>query len=370
MFNGQINSAAMTFTGAATGGSSASAGGPMTGEVSGRFYGASGVAADEVGLAFSLTGAGSKYFGVGAGGHQLAPRPFLTPLTTVNMGRGPSVVVSATEVGLFGPRGPGSGVAASSLMNVSPDVWVSFNPGTTMDYQDDVFRVRYGANGLAIDDTLAVFAVERFGEFGTNTSASNGNNSSSGLRLSYDHHNIGFDLGPSLAGALNNVFLMAFTGDLFSRNQSYGFVVFGTQTAAADMPTSGSATFRGQTRGVYLDTAAQFYRTASDLELTANFATGAVDGAATNFRMSADYHLGAPAATMLDFNFSGTIAGGTSTFSGNAASVTGGLGLTGRVEGAFYGDPGVAPDEVGLAYQLGTPGSGAFMAGAGVGAKQ
>lgn len=358
-FNGQLSGAAMTF--AATG-NTISPVDRMTGPVIGSFYGAAGAAADEAGLTFSLSNSaqGTRYFGIGAGGHVLGPRPFLTPMTTVTAGRGPSVMVRAANVGIFGPRGAGSSVAASTLLNVSPNVSAGFQPGTSMDFRDDVFSLNYNVNGVTINESWSYFAQPSYTNFGTIYETMKGT-----PLYDYDHHNIGFDLGTSLAGALDNVFLIAVAGDTFSTSQNYGFVVFGTQTAPGDMPTTGTAAFRGNTRGVYLDGAGQFFRTDSQVTMNANFATGAVSGQATNFRSLGDYFPGS-SPNLLDFGFSGSIASGSSTFGATASSAAGGLGLTGRVEGAFYGAAGVAPDEAGFAYQLGAPGGGSFMAGAAI----
>ncbi|RYZ11430.1 MAG: hypothetical protein EON61_10110 [Alphaproteobacteria bacterium] len=362
-FDAVLNSAAMTFQGTAE--SVASATTKLTGTVDGMFYGASGEAADEVGLNFSLANdlVGIRLFGVAAGAHVLAPRPYLTPMTTVLAGQGPSIMMKATGVGIFGTRGAGSAITSAYLSNTNPNITGSFYPDATSRYQDDRFSFNYNANGFAINEHWM---------FSSDPNSSNGFGTvylyrqPNGTALyEFEHHNIGFDLGPSLAGALDNVFLVSIAGSYMSANQDRGFLVFGTQTAAADMPTSGSATFEGVSKGYYLDAAGRLYLTDSKLEMNANFGTGAVSGQATDFRSRGDY-FGSSTFDALDFDFAGSIASGTSTFSAAATSQAGGVGLTGRVEGAFYGAPGVAPDEVGLAYQLGTPGSGSMMAGAGL----
>ena len=370
-FNGSLTASTMTFQGAATSVSSSADFGQLSGPVSGMLFGATGEAPDEAGLTFLLrNGADTvRYWGVGAAGHVLAPRPFLTPMTQVPLGRGPSVMISASNVGIFGARGAGSSVTASTLLNVDPNVSASFNPGATSGFADDQWSINYNLNGVTIMGPFSFGAMPSYTGFGTiyeSFLAANG--ATNGTHHVY-HHNIGFDLSDSLAGALDNVFLVSVQGNLFDKNQNNGFVVFGTQTAAANMPTSGSATFKGNTRGVYLDAVGNLYNTDSKLTMDANFATGAVSGAATDFRSSGDFFTG-QTSDKLDFNFNASINSGTSTFSGTAASAAGGVGLTGHVEGAFYGAPGVAPDEAGIAYQLGNPGGGAFMAGGGIMAKQ
>ncbi len=363
-FNAPINSAAMTFQGTTSTSGNADFG-AMTGPVSGMFFGAPGAAPDELGFTFSLANApaNARYWGVGAADHDLAPRPFLTPMTTVNMGRGPSVMVGGAGVGIFGTRGAGSSITAATLLNVSPDVWASFSPGATMSFQDDAWTLRYAAGGVTFDGAFSFFAMPSYTVSPTTYS------SFLGQRNNVEHYNIGFDLGPSLAGALDNVFLVSVRGDNFETNQNIGYMVFGTQAAVADMPTTGSATFAGKTRGVYLDATGQLFQTRSDLGMTASFGTGAINGSATGFSASGDMFPGF-SSDVLDFTFAGAINSGASTFTANAASTAGGIGLTGNVQGAFYGAPGAAPDEVGLAYQLGSPGGGRFMAGGGLMAKQ
>ncbi|OYW79562.1 MAG: hypothetical protein B7Z26_07855, partial [Asticcacaulis sp. 32-58-5] len=280
--------------------------GSMNGEASGMFFGSAGTAPDETGFVFQMSTPDGRvrYFGVGAADHELASRPFLTPLTTVNSGRGPSVMITGAGMGIFGTRGTGSSITASTLLNVSPDVTASFRPGATQDYKDDNFALSYNVNGVNLAYAWQYLGFAETDNFGTAYSTMVGGN---GAPV-YDavHHNIGFDLGPSLAGALDNVFLVSIMGDKFSTEQTYGYIVFGNQTAAADMPTTGSASFTGETRGVYLDSSGQLFRTGSDLTMTANFGSGAINGAATNFMTVGDYFPG-NSRDKLDFTFSGSI---------------------------------------------------------------
>jgi hypothetical protein len=110
-------------------------------------------------------------------------------------------------------------------------------------------------------------------------------------------------------------------------------------------------------------------RTASDLAVSVNFGTGAVTGSTSNFRLVNSAQQ--PVTTPLDLNFSftGSMDSGTAQFSGTAANVlasdSGGLGLSGDVEGAFFGPAGQTPDELGMSYMLGAPG-GAILAGVGI----
>lgn len=184
-----------------------------------------------------------------------------------------------------------------------------------------------------------------------------------------------YDLSSVLSGSLDYVQLTSVRGHIRDRDWNIvpdiyfvGFSAAGNIVDAADMPGAGSASFVGKTAGVYASAAGALYLTGSDLTLSADFGTGSITGAATNF-FAKDYNYPNPSASLselLDFNFTGSITSGTPLFTATASSATGGLGLTGNITGAFFGPDDEAPEEVGLAYQLGAPGGGAFMAGAGV----
>lgn len=171
-----------------------------------------------------------------------------------------------------------------------------------------------------------------------------------------------------MSGALDFVQIAAYDRETSASGAEDAFIIFGRQTASADMPTTGGAQYAGSTRGIYVtgDTGT-LYTTASDINLSANFASGAVSGQATNFKLMNGAGALVTRPEKLDFLYSGSIASGASTFSGTALSAfpsgSGGLGLTGGVQGAFFGATGQSPDEAGLAYQLGTPANGAFMSG-------
>ncbi|MEM9964342.1 MAG: hypothetical protein AAGC58_03230, partial [Asticcacaulis sp.] len=178
-----------------------------------------------------------------------------------------------------------------------------------------------------------------------------------------------------LSGSLDFVQLASFERETSANTAEMAFIVYGRQTLAADMPTTGSAQFAGNGRGIYIPRGGGLLLTHNDIDMDANFATGKVSGAATNFRL-VDAGTGnlVTRSEKLDFLYSGTINSGTSTFSGTAISAlpssAGGLNITGQVEGAFFGPAGQAPDEAGLTYKLGTPITDAFMTGGAVLGKQ
>ena len=137
-----------------------------------------------------------------------------------------------------------------------------------------------------------------------------------------------------------------------------GYLVFGIRAPLDSVPTTGSATYNGQTVGTLVDASGVIYSIAGGGVLTANFGAGTVAG---NFTGMAKIDLLTNAATpWRDFTTASTIGG--NQFGGTAATKDGKL--TGTNEGGFYG-PGAA--EIGGVYRL--TGSGEQAVGAFVGKK-
>ncbi len=125
-----------------------------------------------------------------------------------------------------------------------------------------------------------------------------------------------------------------------------GFFVFGYQTPAAGMPTTGTATYSG-TGNVYGEVIAPSAgggATAATLtgdgSLTANFGTGAITGTLSN--ITANYN-GANTAWN-SVTITGAINAGASTFNGATSTPSApattyslGAGATGTIRGGFYG---------------------------------
>lgn len=166
-----------------------------------------------------------------------------------------------------------------------------------------------------------------------------------------------FDITNVLQGGLDYVQLGMLT-NAPGANLKHGFFAFGGTVPDASMPTTGTATYSGGTRGAYTDGAGQTYLTASDIQLTADFGSGAVSGATSNFKMVDDNGAAVTPSYSLDFNFNANISGGG--FDGTASNPN----LTGTVEGTFHGGPGV-PQEAAIGYKLQETNGGGTLVGVG-----
>lgn len=116
-------------------------------------------------------------------------------------------------------------------------------------------------------------------------------------------------------------------------NTADGLGVFsvGTQTAGASVPTSGNATFRGKAHGMWIDTLGAANIVKSDATLNADFANRSIDFATTNSQT-----LGGGSASFVNMNGTLTYGPGSNEISGNVATAGGG-GMTGTLDGRFYG---------------------------------
>jgi len=129
------------------------------------------------------------------------------------------------------------------------------------------------------------------------------------------------------------------------------FFALGSGYFRPTLPTTGTAKFDGGARGAYTTTAGAVYSTLSDMTLTADFAKASVSGSASNFYVLDSSGAAAFAPKDLNFSFTGAIAVDAvygPRFDGTAT----GTNATGTVSGAFYGQPGQAPAEIGLTYKL------------------
>lgn len=118
------------------------------------------------------------------------------------------------------------------------------------------------------------------------------------------------------------------------RNQPDSTIIFGVagyQTAASDLPRSGSATYKGSVQGILSDATGTYSLPgASTASLTANFAASSVT---TTLNLAGKLNATAP---VVDFgSYTGTAAiSGTAAYQG---ALTGSTGYTGTFDGAFYG---------------------------------
>jgi hypothetical protein len=161
-----------------------------------------------------------------------------------------------------------------------------------------------------------------------------------------------FDLSSALSGSLDHVQLLKFETTAGVPQTHTAYMAFGNRTPASSIPTSGSASYAGGTRGSYA-TGSDLYSTASDLSLSVNFASNTVTGAATNFRFMAPATGALIAAPVVaDFSFNGALATDRSAFD---AVVTAAAPFTsGRVQGQFFGPTGGGPEEAGVSYFITT----------------
>lgn len=109
----------------------------------------------------------------------------------------------------------------------------------------------------------------------------------------------------------------------------------GAATAAADVPSTGSATFVGRSQGVYVDGTGKMLHSDADSRLDVDFAGGAATFRTTGTLLTGTDGSGVAAAPELDI--AGTLSRSGAGFSGAVSSA----GMSGTAEGAFYG-PGAA----------------------------
>lgn len=313
-------------------------------------------------LALSACGGGG-----GGGGGPVAQNPTPTPTQPTPVPMPPATVAGdctgspgqiaclTTTTALTGPSASLTIVGtstSSTLQNTTPGVSVTITPFSTPSTTDDAYVVSFVAGGVNYSQAFGITraASDPLGAYRTvNTATANF---------------FVFDLNTALGGSLDYVQLAAYDRAVGGNGAELGFIAFGRQTAAADMPTTGTARFTGASRGVYISSGQDFFTTRSDVTMDANFGTGSVTGSASNFRFMTQNGVLATRSERPDFTFSASIAAGTPRFSGSATSA--GLGISGGVEGAFFGGAGRTPEEAGFTYRLGTPGSGAFLYGGAV----
>ncbi|MBI1686822.1 transferrin-binding protein-like solute binding protein [Caulobacter hibisci] len=355
--------AASTFSGVARGAPGTDS--TLRGMVEGAFYGAAGGQAEEIAFAYNLgsnldsSSATTRIIGVGGAGLTAAMATSLP--AEASCATAPGQIACATSALTLSGASTSTTASSSTATDRRIDaagsaISVTFTPGDPTTTTDDRYTVRYGPSGYestyqglsTVNDGLSSYrrAVQTVGGRGE------------ALYL--------MDINNVFASSLDYVQLVSFERDLGTSAQ-LAFLNVGAQTAASSMPTTGTGKFEGETRGtLFLGQGSGLYTTASDIEMTANFATGAVSGSTFNFRTRDQSGNLNTLANNPDFTFSASIASGTSTFSGSATQSGFGGGaqpMTGTVQGGFYG-PGAA--EAGLAYSLQSSSGNAWMQGAAV----
>lgn len=160
-----------------------------------------------------------------------------------------------------------------------------------------------------------------------------------------------FDLSSALSGGLDYVQLLKFETLAFPADRLTGYMAYGNKTTSTLIPSSGTASFAGGTRGSYA-TGAILYSTASDVTLSVNFGSNAVTGAATNFRFADSTGVLVAAPVVADFTFSGSLSTDRSAF--DAPVTAAAPFISGRVLGQLYGPNLGGPEEAGLSYIITT----------------
>ena len=107
----------------------------------------------------------------------------------------------------------------------------------------------------------------------------------------------------------------------------------GVVTTGSSIPTSGSATYTGDTGGRYANSAGTDYFTTSNLSATANYATRSISLSSTSTKVSHDL---INQTTNNNLNFTGTMSYTAANNSLSGTILTTG-GLNGTVKGQFYG---------------------------------
>ncbi len=117
-----------------------------------------------------------------------------------------------------------------------------------------------------------------------------------------------------------------------------GAMSAGATPAFLSIPTTGTATFLGNTGGIYVDPAGLDYLTAADLTVSVNWLTRSLDFTTTNTTLYDPADLSS--FTNADLNLSGTLnyLAGSNSFSGTLSTT--GRPLTGNSTGQFYGPNG------------------------------
>lgn len=256
---------------------------------------------------------------------------------------GPSMSVKAGTAGFV-----------RQLDNAASGISVVYDSQGTASTADDRYTVRYGPDGYERSFTNLTPASDKFGTYRRSVQTVGGLGEAFYV----------MDISNVFASSLNHVQMVSFERDVSATQAQLAFLTVGVQTPRESMPTTGTARFEGQTRGLISTFSDNLWGTTSDIEMTANFASGALTGSTSNFKTTSLTGTNSTLANDMNFTFSGSITAGTANFTGAAtAAAFGGPGLTGTVQGAFFGP---AANEVGLTYGLSMSTSQAWMQGAAV----
>ncbi len=138
--------------------------------------------------------------------------------------------------------------------------------------------------------------------------------------------------------------------------ERWAMFVYGVRTTAAQLPTTGTASYSGTLDGLWT-TATASYRLSGTSALTANFGAGSVSGTLT--ASGRDRETGA-VVTMDTLTGNGAISRADATFAGGLAGTNG---FSGTWNGGFFGS---SAQEVGGTFRVTRPGeqaTGVFIGG-------
>lgn len=300
------------------------------------------------GCALALSGLAVLVGGCASGGGGSGPStggpPALSgPAGCVRPGctAGPTTYVASAALG----NSNGSRFVYSAQAAPGEGATVTVSPGPTSAAADDVYTINYSVFGYNYSQAFTGLVAGGDGLGSFRKASGPGTDGQTGELFLYD-------FGTTFGGSLDFVQLGGWARGRGTTNPEFGYFAYGRETLTGAMPTTGSATFTGRARG-HGSTGTVLFETASDVRMTANFATGNIDGQVYNFQTQ-NFPIANPSA--LDFDFTASILSGGPRFSGAAQSVlptsAGGIGLQGGVSGSFYGADGAAPDEAAFGYML------------------
>jgi hypothetical protein len=141
-----------------------------------------------------------------------------------------------------------------------------------------------------------------------------------------------------------------------------GAFSLGSETEGSDIPTSGTAIFNGVAGGLYVDQAGEDYVVGANAALVADFANRTADFTSTGSEKVSLVDGSVSDAAGLDLDASLTYGSGSNAMTGSVSSANG---MTGTIDGRFYG-PDAA--EAGGIFHLKGPGVETY--GGGFGTRQ
>lgn len=234
-------------------------------------------------------------------------------------------VTSSSAIGVsLDAAGVVTSVSGHSVLPIptslgSGDASVTFDPAT------ERFTISVNQSGVVVFDSFGAGEIDTQGDSSVVYKSVAGNLFKGLVVLKPEDPGAGLD---------NVVFLgwAAIDSGAFTLDAS--FIPFGIETANADMPIAGSASYVGNAVGILARTGEKPYDLTGTATASANFASGAVT-TTFNFQASGVFP-GSTSFTYDELSGTATIAGGDNRFSGTLTSTTDGT-LTGGLFGAFYG---------------------------------